>query len=203
MATRPSLTHAQACTPRTPRSPSVFGLILELCFGIQFPCSSHFSIYQDFLQVLSIFASFRFDWPPALVNLYNSISLASFNLELLAPECSFSVNYEAKWLVTQSLPLILLASVAIVLVITRILQFVQRTVFHVLPFGAVGELSLVDVCIGVLISGSYYLYFRTYIMCVGVVLAPSLVYCVDCESGVDIVMHNDERVVDSLRYVVG
>ncbi len=42
---------------------------------------------QDFLQVLSIFAAFKFKWPPALVAIYNAFSLASFNLELLAPEC--------------------------------------------------------------------------------------------------------------------
>jgi hypothetical protein len=74
---------------------------------------------------------------------------------------SFSVTYESKWLVTQGLPLILLLAVGLVLVLTRGLQFVQRKVFKVVPFGATGDLNLVDVCIGVLITGSYYLYFRT------------------------------------------
>ena len=46
---------------------------------------------QDFLQVLSIFASFDFEWPPALVKLYTAFSLAGFNLELLAPECRFEL----------------------------------------------------------------------------------------------------------------
>ena len=46
---------------------------------------------QDFLQVLSIFASFDFEWPPALVKLYSAFSLAGFNLELLAPECRFEL----------------------------------------------------------------------------------------------------------------
>jgi hypothetical protein len=39
--------------------------------------------------VLSIFASFDFEWPPALHKLFNVFSLAGFNLELLAPECRF------------------------------------------------------------------------------------------------------------------
>ena len=116
--------------------------------------------------MLSIFAAFQFQWPPALVSLYEKVSLASFNLELLAPECSFSVNYAAKWLVTEALPLILVASVLVVLVGTRALQFMQRKVFKVVPFGAAGEMNLVDVCIGILISGSYYLYFRTSCKCV-------------------------------------
>ena len=111
--------------------------------------------------MLSIFASFNFAWPPALVSIYHALSLASFNLELLAPECSFSVNYEDKWLVTASLPALLFLAVATVLAATRLLQLVQRVVFHVLPFGATTDVNLHDVCIGVLITGSYYLYFRT------------------------------------------
>ena len=121
-------------------------------------------VVQDFLQVLSIFTEFKFDWPPALMSIYRSLSLAAFNLELLAPECSFTVDYEAKWLVTQALPLLLVCAVAIVLVLTRLLQWIQRTVFRVLPFGAAGDVNLTDVCIGILISGSYYLYFRTCVL---------------------------------------
>jgi hypothetical protein len=71
------------------------------------------------------------------------------------------VSYESKWLVTQMLPLILVGAVGIVLALTRMLQLVQSRVFRVLPFGATGDINLVDVCIGVLITGSYYLYFRT------------------------------------------
>jgi hypothetical protein len=52
---------------------------------------------QDFLQVLSMFAGFRFDWPPAVMAVYNVFSLINFNFELLAPECSLSVNFETKW----------------------------------------------------------------------------------------------------------
>ena len=40
---------------------------------------------QDFLQVLSMFAGFNFDWPPTLKAVYNAFSLAAFYLELLAP----------------------------------------------------------------------------------------------------------------------
>jgi hypothetical protein len=64
-------------------------------------------------------------------------------------------------MVTQSLPLILLVAVGVVVVGTRAVQFVQRVVFKVLPFGATSDTSLSDVCIGVMITGSHYLYFRT------------------------------------------
>jgi hypothetical protein len=64
-------------------------------------------------------------------------------------------------MVTQALPLILLSAVVVVFILTRVLQFVQRKLFKVVPFGAAGDLNLMDVCIGVLITGSYYLYFCT------------------------------------------
>ena len=72
------------------------------------------------------------------------------------------MTYESKWLVTQGLPVILGVVVAVVLLLTRLVQFLQRVVFKVVPFGAVGDVNLIDVCIGVLITGSYYLYFRTW-----------------------------------------
>lgn len=106
-----------------------------------------------------MFAGFKFEWPSALTSIYNSISLANFNLELLAPECNIQVNYEGKWFVTQSLPLILAFAIVVVVVATRLLQLLQRLVCHVLPFGATSDVSLTDTCIGILITGVYHLYF--------------------------------------------
>jgi hypothetical protein len=55
------------------------------------------------MQVLSMFAGFGFDWPPAIKGIFNVFSLVNFNFELLAPECSVSLNYEAKWYVARAL----------------------------------------------------------------------------------------------------
>jgi hypothetical protein len=49
------------------------------------------------MQVLSMFAGFGFDWPPTIKGIFNVFSLVNFNFELLAPECSVSLNFEAKW----------------------------------------------------------------------------------------------------------
>ena len=116
---------------------------------------------QDFLQVLSMFSGFGFKWPSAVYDVYDALSLLNFNFELLAPECSVSLNYEAKWYVIQSLPLILLLGVAVVMVVTRAVQLTQRYVFHTLPFGSLSKLSLVDTCVGVIVSGVFMLYFGT------------------------------------------
>jgi hypothetical protein len=113
---------------------------------------------QDFLQVMSMFGNMDFKWPPALVALFQSMSLANFNLELLAPECNFSVNFEQKWLVTQLLPVVLGTSIIVVLLATKTLQWLQRVVFKVLPFGSTSDTNLVDTCIGIFITGMFHLY---------------------------------------------
>ena len=54
-------------------------------------------IVQDFLQVLSMFNALDFHWPPSVKETYNVVSLANFNLELTAPECSVKLGFETKW----------------------------------------------------------------------------------------------------------
>ena len=60
---------------------------------------------------------------------------------------------------TQRQNFLLLIGVLVALVGTKALQTVQSKVFHVLPFGALSATSLSDVCIGILISGLFMLYF--------------------------------------------
>jgi hypothetical protein len=109
-----------------------------------------------------MFAGFDFDWPVALSTLFNIFSLVNFNLEILAPECSFSVNFEAKWLVVQLLPVMFVVVVALVVTATRIVQWVQQHVLHVLPFGAASDVSVLDTGIGVLITGLFHLYLGVW-----------------------------------------
>ncbi len=118
-----------------------------------------FGRFQDFLQVLSMFSGFQFKWPPAIIAIYNALSLVNFNFELLAPECSVSLNFETKWYIVQSLPLILIGGICVVLSATWIIQQVQVRVLHTLPFGALRQVSLTDVCVGIAISGTFMLYF--------------------------------------------
>lgn len=106
-----------------------------------------------------MFASFKFNWPPALITLYNSLSFSNFNIELLAPECSFSVDYATKWALTESIPLLLLVGVGVVLVGARLLQTCERRLLGRLPTGATSDVHLIDVCLGILLTGLYYTYF--------------------------------------------
>jgi hypothetical protein len=100
----------------------------------------------------------------ALVSLLRAISVFNFNLELLSLECSVSVNFTTRWYAVQALPLVLLAAILVVCCTIKAMQWVQRVVLRVLPFGAIGGLSLLDIAVGLQLAGSYTLYFGA---CVG------------------------------------
>ncbi len=59
----------------------------------------------------------------------------------------------------QALPVILVGCIIVVMAATRLVQLVQFRVLHVLPFGSLGQFSLVDVCVGILVSGMFMMYF--------------------------------------------
>jgi hypothetical protein len=73
---------------------------------------------------------------------------------------NLSINYPSRWYVMEALPIVLAGAIVVVLAATRAVQLVQRTVFRVMPFGAAAALNLLDVCVGIFITGLYYLYFR-------------------------------------------
>ena len=71
------------------------------------------SIGIDYFLVLSIFASTRVTWPAAIESLYNYLSAFNFNLNITAPECSFTLRYRDKWLGFMAIPILILAVLAL------------------------------------------------------------------------------------------
>jgi hypothetical protein len=65
--------------------------------------------------------------------------------------------------IVQALPVLLVSGILVVMSLTRCIQIVQQRVFHVLPFGALGSMTLSDICVGILISGLFMLYFGEHI----------------------------------------
>ncbi len=49
--------------------------------------------------MLSMFAGFGFEWPPAIKAIFNALSVLNFNLDIVAPECSVTLTFETKWCV--------------------------------------------------------------------------------------------------------
>jgi hypothetical protein len=52
----------------------------------------------------------------------------------------------------------LMGGIGFVMMATRLVQLVQTHVLRTLPFGSLSNFSLVDVCVGVLVSGLFMLY---------------------------------------------
>ena len=66
---------------------------------------SALSIGIDFMQVVSIFTSFGFQWPSGLSAIFTAASAATFNDQLLAPECTLQGwTFESKWFAVQLVP---------------------------------------------------------------------------------------------------
>jgi hypothetical protein len=65
--------------------------------------------------------------------------------------------------IVQALPVLLVSGILVVMSLTRCIQIVQQRVFRVLPFGALGSMTLSDICVGILISGLFMLYFGEHI----------------------------------------
>jgi hypothetical protein len=75
------------------------------------------------------------------------------------PVCATCVRVCLCRYVIQGLPIVLLLAIMSVMVMTRALQLLQSKVFHVIPFGSMSNMSLLDVCAGIFISGVFMLYF--------------------------------------------
>jgi hypothetical protein len=65
----------------------------------------------DFLQVVSMFASFNFAWPVQLRGILNTVSASNLNIQLLAPECSLKFSFTAQWTSVALIPVLVVGSV--------------------------------------------------------------------------------------------
>lgn len=54
------------------------------------------SIVINFAQIQAILASYTVPWPPPMLSLFSWLSIANFNIEVLAPECSVELTYHEK-----------------------------------------------------------------------------------------------------------
>jgi hypothetical protein len=69
------------------------------------------SIAIDFFQVLALFAQIGITWPDPIPQIFGYFSFLNFNPEIIAPECTISMPYEAKWYLSMAVPFILFCSI--------------------------------------------------------------------------------------------
>ena len=71
---------------------------------------SALGIGVDFLQIVSMFTAFGFQWPVELTSLFKVASTSTLNEQLMAPECSISSwGFEMKCVLASVDPLTLIA----------------------------------------------------------------------------------------------
>ena len=67
---------------------------------------SALGIGVDFLQIVSMFTAFGFQWPVELTSLFKVASTSTVNEQLMAPECSISSwGFEMKFVLASVDPL--------------------------------------------------------------------------------------------------
>jgi hypothetical protein len=97
--------------------PSMAWLVLVLCvlFATMLCSLAYFltkhgvqlaavSICIDFCQVVSLFSSYDFAWPPVVHGAYSVMSAFNLNLDLASPECSVGWDYHTKWNIMYFMP---------------------------------------------------------------------------------------------------
>jgi hypothetical protein len=87
------------------------------------------SIGVDYFQIVSLFSRARIAWPRALKDLFRLFSFFNFNVDLAAPECIAVFEYDAKWMIIQSVPLMVMLFMLVAVVSKFSLKSLQRYVF--------------------------------------------------------------------------
>jgi len=82
------------------------------------------SIGVDYFQVLGLFTRSRVKWPPEIKWLFQQFQWAMFDIDLTAPECAFRqfMNYENKFYVKLTLPLLGVTVIGLTMVLNMLLE---------------------------------------------------------------------------------
>lgn len=81
----------------------------------------------DFAQVLSVFSAVNLEWPQAFEKFLSFFSFLSLNIDIVGIECIVpTFEYETKWWLSQSLPLVVLA----ILILMHLIYSVYKVCRH-------------------------------------------------------------------------
>ncbi|KAJ3436378.1 insulin-like growth factor binding proteinn-terminal [Anaeramoeba flamelloides] len=96
-----------------------------------------FSILISFLQIVAIFPKFNVVWPYRLIEYLNALSLVNLNIEYLALDCSFEINYTTKWFLIQLIPFVNIFILVIIYYLialhSKMVQLIGESVLNKFP----------------------------------------------------------------------
>ncbi|KAA0148493.1 hypothetical protein FNF28_07451 [Cafeteria roenbergensis] len=67
------------------------------------------SVGVDMMQILSVFAALDLSWPVEIRTVWTTVSMTTFSIQILAPECSVKLEYADKFFAVAAIPPVLAA----------------------------------------------------------------------------------------------
>lgn len=123
------------------------------------------SIGVDFLQISSMFLNFNFSWPDELRLAFSLVSSANLNIDVVAPECAVEWSWPIKFFATQSLPLLVGASLLLAFALadlwSRCAAVYVRCRHGLIRSRWGADPAVKDDLIGTGFTALYYVYFIT------------------------------------------
>eukprot|EP00475_Leptophrys_vorax_P030955 TRINITY_DN4671_c0_g2_i13.p1 TRINITY_DN4671_c0_g2~~TRINITY_DN4671_c0_g2_i13.p1 ORF type:complete len:560 (-),score=108.21 TRINITY_DN4671_c0_g2_i13:587-2065(-) len=159
----------------------------------------------QFLQTIAIFPSITNKWPKQVLSLMQICSLSNIDIELLAPECAFQMDFWTKQRIKTSIPFLLISVVSVLHFLRDVIQIQilkKRKGFSARPV-------LTKVC-----SAAVFIFVSLFVSSVSASLSPF--YCDRQSDGKYVVLKNpsiqcfdsawNERIsffiISSLTYLV-
>jgi hypothetical protein len=148
------------CRPCPPGSNigALIGYIAALLIAISFLCwvlsrgvgTSFFTIAVNFSQTLAVIAAFNIPWPDYVHSVFNALSVANLNLDILQPSCSVgAVSWLQKYFLYMMMPPA--ALILVVFVVYVMLPCVSLLSKH-MPWGS-SAMAAQDLGLGTSLPG--------------------------------------------------
>ena len=97
-------------------------LLLSHPNQVPFTC---LSMFLSSIQIMALMPSLPVPWPDNLLDFFQTLSVANFNLELFSPECSVPLTYWEKTRVKLVLPLCAIVMNGVLLILARAFQIIK------------------------------------------------------------------------------
>lgn len=83
-------------------------------------------IVVTWVQIIALFESLPLQWPESVRQMYNSISIVNFNIEIFAPDCSVPMSFKTKWFLKLSIPLLVVLMLLFVFAVQKVLFLLAK-----------------------------------------------------------------------------
>ncbi|KAA0148714.1 hypothetical protein FNF29_06496 [Cafeteria roenbergensis] len=84
------------------------------------------SVGVDMMQILSVFAALDLSWPVEIRTVWTTVSMTTFSIQILAPECSVKLEYADKFFAVAAIPPVLAGGCVLIVLAELARRFWKR-----------------------------------------------------------------------------